>query len=227
MEERHKNAEPERFAGEDSGCTHRLSVDMDRLLAAANGQSLSLGSMQEILGGRGFGLLVFLLALPFSSPVTIPGLSVPFGMIILWMSIRFALGKPPTIPEFFKKRKVSPSVLRTLVALGGGLSRRFEAVVKKRMGWVFRGKLMRIGIGLCLGSGGFLLCLPFPPVIPFSNTVPALGVIMVAAGLLEGDGLLVLFGGLVSLAAWVYLTGMVWLLGDVLHRFASWMGWMS
>ena len=204
---------------------NRLSADLDRLLERAAGQPLSIGAIQEILGPRGFGLMVFVLALPFTSPVTIPGLSVPFGIVILWMSARFALGKPPTIPAFVKGRMVSHAVLRTLVALGGGLSRRFEAVVRKRCSWVFRGKLGRAAVGACLASGGFLLCLPFPPVIPFSNTVPALGVILVAAGLLEADGLLVLVGGVVSLFAWVYLAWMVWLVGDVLHRLVHWMGW--
>jgi hypothetical protein len=227
MDERSENAGTEHGPEPKGEAGRRLSVDMDRLLVAANGQALSLGAMQQILGGRGFGLLVLILALPFSSPVTIPGLSIPFGIVILWMSVRFALGKPPTIPGFLKKRMISFAILRTLVALAGGLSRRLETFVKRRSVWVFQGKGMRMGIGFCLGSGGFLLCLPFPPVIPFSNTVPALGVILVAAGLLEGDGLLVLLGAVVSLVAWVYLSWMVWLLGDVLHRFASWMGWMS
>ena len=219
---------PHTGGGAGSGpAGERLAAGMERLLQAANGHSMTLGAMQECLGERGFGLLILVLALPFSSPVTIPGLSVPFGIVILWMSLRFALGRPPRVPGFLGRRAVSHPVLKTLVGLAGGLSRRLDRVVKKRFPAVFRGRAMRAALGLCLASGGFLLCLPFPPVIPFSNTVPAIGVVLVCAGLLEEDGLLVLVGAGVSVAAWGYLGWMTWTVGGFLHRFLDWLGWMS
>ena len=63
---------------------HRLSEDLQALLAKAEGRSLSIGEIEALLQGRGFALIIMLLAAPFLIP-SVPGLSTPFGAAISLM----------------------------------------------------------------------------------------------------------------------------------------------
>jgi hypothetical protein len=200
----------------------RLSRDLEELLERAGGRSLTFSELQEILGGRGFALFILLLSLPFSSPVTIPGLSVPFGVVILGMGLRIAVGRKPELPRFILRRQLKYSILNAIVLVGLGLCRRTEAFVRPRWEFLQSGPGMRNLIGIGVASGGFLLCLPFPPIIPFSNTVPALGVVFLAAGMIERDGVLVLMGYAASVLAWVYLTWMVLMVGGGIQKMLGW-----
>ena len=54
--------------------------------------------MVEILHGRGLQFVVILLCLPFLTPVTIPGISMPFGLAIALCGLRIAFGHKPWLP---------------------------------------------------------------------------------------------------------------------------------
>ena len=60
----------------------RLSEELDLLRARAGERAVTLREVIYVLGGRAYLLLVLLLALPFITPIPIPGLSTPFGLAI-------------------------------------------------------------------------------------------------------------------------------------------------
>ena len=150
----------------------RLSTDLRKLLAEAAGRSMTLGELEQMLKGRGFGMLLLLLALPFTFPIAIPGLSVPFGLVIMLIGVRLAAGRQPWLPAFVLRREVSYALLEKIVGLGLKLAVKLEKVVKPRMHFLQRWPGMLNLIGLGIASGGLLLSLPLPPLIPFSNTIP-------------------------------------------------------
>ena len=202
----------------------RLSTDLKDLLREAGGRSLSLRELEEILQGRGFALMILLLALPFAFPIAIPGLSIPFGIVILFMGLRIAMGRKPALPEFILSRQVKYALLERIVNLGLKICSRMEKVVRPRMHFLQRWPGMTNLIGAGIASGGLLLCLPLPPLIPFSNTIPAVAILMLTAGMVERDGLLVLAGHFANLAAWIYFAVMFIIVGDGLRYLARYLG---
>lgn len=195
----------------------RLSADLRDLLLETAGRSLTLGELEDILKGRGFGLFLLLTALPFVFPIQIPGLSVPFGIVIMLIGLRIALGRKPSLPGFILGRRVPQVVLEKTLALGLKIAARLEKLVRPRMHFLQRWPGMINLIGLGIASGGLLLALPLPPLIPFSNTIPALAVLFLTAGLIERDGLLVLIGHVTNIAAWIYFGVMFAAYGHGIH----------
>ena len=203
---------------------HRLSADLRDLLREAAGRSMTLGQLEQILKGRGFGLFLLLLALPFTFPIAIPGLSVPFGIVIMFIGVRIAAGRKPWLPAFILRREIKYAVLEKIIHLGLRLATRLEKVVKPRMHFLQRWPGMINLIGLGIASGGLLLSLPLPPLIPFSNTIPAFAVLFLTAGMIERDGLLVLIGHCVNVAAWVYFSIMFAAAGHGISRLWQYFG---
>lgn len=200
----------------------RLSDDLRTLLVRADGRSLTLGELEEILQGRGFALFILLLSLPFCAPISIPGLSIPFGVVITFLGLRIVFGRKPELPKFILRKEIKYAVLEKIVNLGLRLSTRMEKIARPRMAFLRRWPGMINLIGLGLASGGIQLLLPLPPLIPLSNTLPAISVVLLTAGLIERDGVFVLAGYFVNLGAWVYFALMFGVIGEgvkhLLHR---------
>ncbi len=204
---------------------HRLSTDLRELLREAAGRSMTLGELEGMLKGRGFGMLLLLLALPFTFPIAIPGLSVPFGLVIMVIGVRLAAGRKPWLPAFVLRREVKYALLEKIVGIGLKLAVKMEKVVKPRMHFLQRWPGMLNLIGLGIASGGLLLSLPLPPLIPFSNTIPAFAVLFLTAGMIERDGLLVLIGHFVNVAAWIYFSVMFAAAGKGIAQLWLHFGW--
>ncbi len=200
----------------------RLSDDLRTLLVRADGRSLTLGELEEILQGRGFALFILLLSLPFCAPISIPGLSIPFGVVITFLGLRIVFGRKPELPKFILRKEIKYAVLEKIVNLGLRLCTRMEKIARPRMAFLRRWPGMINLIGLGLASGGIQLLLPLPPLIPLSNTLPAISVVLLTAGLIERDGVFVLAGYFVNLGAWVYFALMFGVIGEgvkhLLHR---------
>jgi hypothetical protein len=196
----------------------RLSEDLRDLLTAADGRSLTIGELEEVLKGRGFALFLMIIALPFSFPISVPGLSVPFGIVIIILGLRITLGMKPSLPGVILRRQIPYRLLEKTVWFGLKLCTKLEKLVRPRMHFLQRWPGMINLIGLAIASGGFLLSLPLPPLIPFSNMIPAVSVILLTAGLMERDGLLVLFGHFLNVAGWIYFVVMFTLAGHGVTR---------
>lgn len=158
----------------------RLSTDLKEILREAAGRSLSLGELEQILQGRGFALFILILALPFVFPIAVPGLSIPFGIVILILGMRIAMGLKPALPQFILRREVKYSILERIVNFGLKLCVRLEKLIRPRMHFLQRWPGMLNLIGLGIASGGLLLSLPLPPFIPFTNAIPAISILMLS-----------------------------------------------
>lgn len=183
--------------------TSSLSLDLKRLLLEAeNGQKLTLSDVEQRLRGRGFALLMMLLAVPFLLP-SIPGLSTPFGLAIMLMGARVMVGRSPWLPKFILERPLSPALMEKILRGLLGIARRMERFVRPRLDFLRRwpGMMNLIGFGITLSA--FFLLLPLP--IPFTNTLPALAILLLAAGMMERDGVCVLIGYGMGALAWGYL----------------------
>ncbi len=169
-----------------------LSTELHELAERFRHQAITVEEVIGVLGERAYTLLMILFALPFSSPVTLPGMSVPLGLMIAIMAGRFALGLPPWLPEKLRRTVLTPGFFRRLLEGASRIIRLIERVLRGRLPVLTATtRLVRLhAMMVCIA--GCILLIPAP--IPFSNTLPAFGVLLGAAGVMERDGLAILAG---------------------------------
>ncbi|HTO03316.1 MAG TPA: exopolysaccharide biosynthesis protein [Opitutus sp.] len=170
----------------------KLSEDLALILREFEVETVTLREVMAVLHGRGYVLLVMLLALPFSTPIPLPGLSTPFGMVIALIGVRLALGQKPWLPQRLLDTRLSPRFFVRVFAAARKILRGFEYFLRPRLLWITGSprllQLHAVPIVLC----SVLLLLPLP--IPFSNMIPAFSILLLSAGLLERDGAFILTG---------------------------------
>jgi hypothetical protein len=185
--------------------TERISDALRRLLHESNGRPLMIREMVEILHGHGLQFAVILLCLPFLAPVTVPGISIPFGLAIALCGLRIAFGHRPWLPAFILNRRISYSVLERMVHFGCAIYEKVEKVVRPRLGFLLVGPGMATLIGSAIALSGIFLSLPIPPPFPLTNTIPGFAIICLSLGLMERDGALILCGYVLTSIAAIYV----------------------
>lgn len=171
-----------------NGTRETLSQQLHGLAGRTPAHGWTLGELMDTLGARASALLVIVCALPFCAPVTIPGLSTPFGLVIFVLSLRYALGKPPWLPRRLREVALPPKGLSKILEAGSRVIGWIERRMRAR--WLFlvvpRWKLRIHAIAIMMSA--LVLMLPLPPIPPFTNTLPALVIVMMAMSTLERDG---------------------------------------
>ena len=148
-----------------------------------------------------YGMLMIFLALPFSLPISIPGVSTPFGLAIMFIGICLIGGVHPRMPRRVKAVRIEYARLEGIVAKGTWLAKKLERFIRRgRLAVLVDSKFSRRFVGL-----------PLP--IPLTNTIPAYSLIFLAIGWMEGDGLFAVLGYVMGVAAWLYVIGL-WLAGS-------------
>ena len=151
--------------------------------------------LSEILAatqGRGFDLLLLLIGLPFLTPIPLPGLSTPFGLVVLVIGARLALGRRPWLPERLLRRELPAHFIAKVMAAASRAVRWLEVLLRPRFSFLHEQWIYRRVAGTLIMLSGLLLLLPLP--IPLTNSFPALTIVLLAAGAMERDGLFFLAG---------------------------------
>jgi len=190
----------------DEPSCEKLSGALERLLVAADGRGLTVREMVDIMHGRGLNMVVIMLCLPFLSPVSVPGISIPFGLAIAFCGIRIAFGQKPWLPGWVMGRSIPHGVLVKMVGWGVRFHRRIERAIRPRCGMVFEGPGRHV-LGAAIALAGVFLSLPIPPPFPLTNTIPGLAIILLSLGQMERDGVLVVAGYALLGVAAVYMCG--------------------
>ncbi len=171
-----------------------LAHELQALGEHFNGRPAAVGEVFDSLGPRASALLVVVCALPFSTPISIPGLSTPFGFVILLLAWRYFCGLPPWLPERLRRVELPADFFAKLIKASsrmvGWLERRLHTrwVVLTNAEW----KLRLHTVVVILAA--LLLMIPLPPLPPFTNTLPALVAVVLTFSVLKRDGLGVLAG---------------------------------
>lgn len=180
----------------------RLSSDIARVLDAFAHRAVTLGEIIALMHQRAYSFLLLLIAIPFCAPITIPGLSTPFGLVIAFIGLRIACGLRPWLPERLLRvtlpAKWLPRVFRTVAKP----VRWLERILRPTMGFLVNGGVFRQLHGVVICAAGLMLLLPLP--IPLTNFFPAVSVALLACAMLEGDGRFSIAGFAVFLAALAY-----------------------
>jgi hypothetical protein len=173
---------------------HRFSDDLRALAAEFGDRRATVGDVLAYSQGRGFELLLLLVSLPFLTPISLVGLSTPFGLVVLVIGARLAVGRRPWLPESILTRQLPTRFLHRLFGAARVIVRWIEVVARPRLDFLHEQWLYRRIAGTLIAISGLLLLLPIP--FPFTNTLPALTVVLLSVGALERDGLFFLGGGM-------------------------------
>jgi hypothetical protein len=175
-------------------------------------EGLTLQALLEWLGERGLLIFCMVLTIPFLLPVSIPGTSAPFGLLIALNAVGLAMHKSPWLPARLMNRRLAVHHLAPMLEKGAHLFARLEKFIRPRLlVLTHRASTARLNI-ILLGFAGLLLTAPLP--LPFSNTLPAYGVLFLAMGNLERDGYAVMAGYVMVFLSVVYF-GTIAILGGL------------
>jgi hypothetical protein len=158
--------------------------------------SVDVVTLREILNVIGReGMLVFciFLTLPFMVPVSIPGVSTVFGIVIGLVGVGIMTHRPPWLPDRLIRKKFPADRLRLALENGTVWIHRLGRISRPSIPVLTHGIGMARVNGLMLITGALLLMAPFG-LIPFSNTLPGLAILFLAIGVLQRDGRFVILG---------------------------------
>lgn len=211
--------EPLPAAAPDAAPT--LLSQLKALASLFSQDEITLGEVFTRLGTSASGWIVLLLALPFCAPVTIPGLSTPFGLVIAVIATRSALGLSPWLPKRLLSLKLPPRFFKTVTEGAGRFVRWIEKRLHPRWSWL-TGTDARLRFhywSLCVSA--LLLALPLGG-IPLTNTLPGLAVFVGMIGIMERDGLAILLSYLILLATIIYFVCFAAVLIEVMQHVIVW-----
>jgi hypothetical protein len=175
----------------------RLSYALRRILEnVSEDKPLTLGLIVEATGERAFGVLMAFMALPFITPIPVPGLSIPFGLALFVLGLQVAIRKArPWLPQRMKDYRLPRNFGKRLIGFVAKVFKPLEKAIKPRL-LVMQNPAAMVLVGLALCLDGLLLA--FLPAIPGSNFVPAWMALIKILGITEEDGISLLAGTILT-----------------------------
>jgi hypothetical protein len=180
-----------------------LSHALTDAASSLRGETASVRELLALIGEQGMLVLCIFLTIPFLVPVSIPGVSTVFGLLVVLIGVGVMTNRMPWLPsrlidKRFPTEKLCPALLQ-----GAKILQRLERYLHPRWGVLTRSAAMNRFNGAMIVVAGLLLMAPFG-LVPFSNTLPAFAILFLAAGMLEQDGLIVFLGYVFILGTIVY-----------------------
>jgi len=158
---------------------------------------ISLGALRDALGDRGFGVLLFIFALPNLVPVNIPLLSAVLGLPLVLLAAQLTYGRhKPWFPHWLTEQSFPRDGFANIVLRSLPYLERAERLLRPRLTVLLSWTGERL-IGLAILILALVLFLP----IPFANWLPACAIAIIGLAIVEKDGLAVLVGLAVGVAS--------------------------
>lgn len=183
-----------------------LSAILSDIGADATQETVVVGDLITLLGGRGRAALILLFAFPNVLPAP-PGLSGVLGLPLIYLSLQMMLGGKPWLPRFIGARGMPRERFAKLVERLGPWLAQAERLLQPRWDLLVSHQAERVIGLLCLVLAA-VLSLP----IPLGNVLPAFAICLVALGVLERDGIWVAAGTGVGVASLTLVAGIIYAL---------------
>ncbi|MBC8172232.1 MAG: exopolysaccharide biosynthesis protein [Anaerolineae bacterium] len=190
---------------QDSKAT--LSQTLHQVADSLTTETIQVRTLLEKAGEHGLLFFCMLLTVPFLIPVSIPGVSTIFGLVIILIGLGVMLNRVPWLPDFIMRREIKTADLVPALHRGANTFSRLDTLSKPRLSALTNGTVMNRLNGLALIFGAVLLLFPLG-LVPLSNTLPALAILFLAVGSLQRDGILIVLGYLMLIATVVYFAAL-------------------
>lgn len=192
----------------DSGCDKTemtLAESVEYVIKNLSGAVVTLREILNLIGREGMLVFCIFLTLPFMVPVSIPGVSTVFGLVIGLVGVGIMTHRPLWLPDRLIRKKFPAGRLRLALEKGAVWIHRLGRISRPSIPVLTHGMGMARVNGLMLIAGALLLMAPFG-LIPFSNTLPGLAILFLVIGVLQRDGRSVLLGYMTLVLTVLYFT---------------------
>lgn len=170
---------------------HSLSKEFEEIAELCGRGPVTLALIFEQIRERSHALMTLFLAAPFILPIPLPGVSIPFGLLIILFGCAIATGWDPYLPRRLIQKPLPPDKVQRLSLSSARFFRRCEKYLKPRLNWAIANRFLHTVAGIFIALAGLLLALPLPP---GTNAPPAITILLLSAALLERDGLVLFLG---------------------------------
>ena len=185
--------------------SRRTSQLLREFLAGETGPRITLGALRDALGDRGFGVLLFIFALPNLVPVNIPLLSAVLGLPLVLLAAQLSYGRhKPWFPDWLTDQTFSRQGFAAVVTRALPYLERAERLLRPRLTVLLSWTGERL-IGIAILILALVLALP----IPFANWLPACAIAIIALAIVEKDGVAVLIGLVVGVLSLIVAAAVV------------------
>lgn len=164
-------------------------------------KNVSLNQLFDIMSGEAIQLLVIILLAPFLIPMSIPGSSTPFGILIILLELSFIFDKPAHLPNFIGKFELTRENVQKLFEILEKSLSYVEKISKPRGTLSIKKYTMKFNAVLII-TLSFLLFLPLP--IPLTDFIPAVSILLLTVSSMERDSYLMIIGYLSTIGAYIY-----------------------
>lgn len=162
---------------------HRPLSAILREIVGEAGETVTIGDIAGRFGGRAFGALLFVFAIPNLLPLP-PGSSTVLGLPLLILAPQVAMGlRRPWLPRFLYSRPIRRTDLARAFAKVLPTLERIERVSRPRLGFMF-GSVGDRAIGAICTALAFVLILP----VPLGNLAPSIVIGLFGLSLVQRDG---------------------------------------
>ncbi len=185
-----------------------LITKLNNVLKEAGGKAITFGTLIEILPNSGLAVLLILLSLPFCSPIQIPGLSTPFGILLAYMGLKIAFGKGVKFPKMLMNRNIPYPTLQKIVSFTIKMTNYIKFFLHPRLEWLIKNYMLQISHGLTIFVLAIILSLPLP--IPFTNMLSAFPIFAFGLAILNDDGVFILVAYILTLLCFAAFIALFW-----------------
>ena len=177
--------------------SRRTSQLLRHFVASHTEPRISLGALRDALDDRGFGVLLFIFALPNLVPVNIPLLSAVLGVPLVLLAAQLSYGRhKPWFPDWLTSQSFPREGFVAVVNRALPFLERVEKVLRPRLTVLLWWTGERL-VGIAILILAVVLTLP----IPFANWLPACGIAVFGLAIVEKDGIAVLVGLALGIAS--------------------------
>ena len=200
-----------------------LAESVEHVIEHLPGDAVTLREVLDVIGREGMLVFCIFLALPFMVPVSIPGVSTAFGLVMGLIGVGIMADRHPWLPDRLMRKRFPADRLRLALEKGSVWIHRLGRISRPSIPVLTHGMGMARVNGLMLIAGALLLMAPFG-LIPFSNTLPGVAILFLAIGMLQRDGRSILLGYATIVLSALYFAFL--LLGGiaVLQGVIDWIG---
>ncbi|MBL8165040.1 MAG: exopolysaccharide biosynthesis protein [Anaerolineae bacterium] len=184
-----------------------LAETLTATAQSIDSEHITLRELFERIGEQGLLVFCMFLTVPFLLPVSIPGVSTVFGLLITLIGAGVALNRVPWLPARLMRTRIATAHLLPAMHKAARLFGRLDKLVRPRVLVLTHGATVNRLNGFILVLCALLLMVPIG-LIPFSNTLPALAILLLAAGMLQRDGWFVLAGYATMIATAAYFAAL-------------------
>lgn len=178
-----------------------ISEKLNLIRDSFYGDYISIGTLLDLLFNESIHIIIMVLVAPFLLTVSIPGSSIPFGLLIILLEISVLFNMNLYLPKTVLNYTLSKESINALFAVLSKAMVYLEKISKPR-GNLTENNWVNILNSLIIIFLAILLFLPLP--VPFTDFTPAVSILILSVSCLEHDSYLLILGYIASIVTTFY-----------------------